>query len=179
MCFVLRDEVDELDNRHSGFWLSLARWLWTVKTPQNAYHGCEKHKQWQCVNVIDITWGYIYFSTCENFGQKFICVQYPLLLSARHIGIIFHIRPMMIFTFKAIIGRFQYRSNNIVHPKRMVGWMLTYIIFFQHSASNMTFVPNNLVFNLFSYVIIDICLNSLASTMAVWMHLCLCSIKRY
>ncbi len=26
-CFVLRDEVDELDNRHSGFWRSLVRWL--------------------------------------------------------------------------------------------------------------------------------------------------------
>ncbi len=25
-CFVLRDEVDEL-NRHSGFWRSLVRWL--------------------------------------------------------------------------------------------------------------------------------------------------------
>ncbi len=27
--------------------------------------------QRQCVNVIDITWGRIYFSTCENFGWKF------------------------------------------------------------------------------------------------------------
>ncbi len=26
-CFVLRDEVDELDNHHSGFWCSLVRWL--------------------------------------------------------------------------------------------------------------------------------------------------------
>ncbi len=26
-CFVLRDEVDELDNRHSGFWRSLVWWL--------------------------------------------------------------------------------------------------------------------------------------------------------
>ncbi len=26
-CFVLRDEVDELDNRHSGFWRSLVRCL--------------------------------------------------------------------------------------------------------------------------------------------------------
>ncbi len=33
------------------------------------------------------------------------------LLSARHIGIIFHIRPMPIFTFKAIIGRFRYQSD--------------------------------------------------------------------
>ncbi len=30
---VMRDEVDELDNRHSGFWRSLLRWLCTVKTP--------------------------------------------------------------------------------------------------------------------------------------------------
>ncbi len=85
-CFVLRDEVDELDNRHSGFWRSLVRWLWTVKTPlkmlatdaKNAkdrtrsdffYDG---RKFWrQCVNVIDVTWGRIYFSTCENFGRKF------------------------------------------------------------------------------------------------------------
>ncbi len=27
------DEVDELDNRRSGFWRSLLRWLWTAKTP--------------------------------------------------------------------------------------------------------------------------------------------------
>ncbi len=25
--------MDELDNRHSGFWRSLVRWLGTVKTP--------------------------------------------------------------------------------------------------------------------------------------------------
>ncbi len=25
--FVLRDEVDEFDNRHSGYWRSLVRWL--------------------------------------------------------------------------------------------------------------------------------------------------------
>ncbi len=27
--------------------------------------------QRQCVNVIDTTWGRIYFFTCENFGRKF------------------------------------------------------------------------------------------------------------
>ncbi len=32
-CFVLRDEVDELNNRHSGFWRSRLRWLSNVKTP--------------------------------------------------------------------------------------------------------------------------------------------------
>ncbi len=26
-CFVLRDEVNELDNHHSGFWRSLVQWL--------------------------------------------------------------------------------------------------------------------------------------------------------
>ncbi len=31
--FVLRDEVDELDNRHSVFWHSLVQWLRVVKTP--------------------------------------------------------------------------------------------------------------------------------------------------
>ncbi len=77
--------MDELDNRHSGFWRSLLRWLWTVKTPlkmlatdaENAknqtrsefFYDGRKFRR-QCVNVIDITWGRIYFSTCENFGRK-------------------------------------------------------------------------------------------------------------
>ncbi len=26
-CFVLRDEVDEFDNHHSGFWRLLVRWF--------------------------------------------------------------------------------------------------------------------------------------------------------
>ncbi len=89
-CFVLRDEVDELDNLHSGFWRSLLRWLWTVKTPlkmlatdaKNAknrtrskfFYDGRKFRR-QCANVIDITWGRIYFSTCENFG---LSVQWPL-----------------------------------------------------------------------------------------------------
>ncbi len=30
---ALLNEVDELDNRRSGFWRSLVRWLWIVKTP--------------------------------------------------------------------------------------------------------------------------------------------------
>ncbi len=77
--------MDELDNRHSGFWRSLLRWLWTVKTPlkmlatdaKNAknrtrsefFYDGRKFRR-QCANVIDITWGRIYFSTCENFGRK-------------------------------------------------------------------------------------------------------------
>ncbi len=89
-CFVLRDEVDELDNRHSGFWRSLLRWLWTIKTPlkmlatdakstknrtrSEFFYDGRKFRR-QCVNVIDITWGRIYFSTCENFG---LSVQWPL-----------------------------------------------------------------------------------------------------
>ncbi len=78
--------MDELDNRHSGFWRSLVRWLWTVKTPlkmlatdaKNAknrtrselFYNGQKFRR-QCVNVIDIAWGRIYFSTCENFRRKF------------------------------------------------------------------------------------------------------------
>ncbi len=89
-CFVLRDEVDELDNRHSGFWRSLVRWLWIVKTPlkmlatdaknaenltrYNFFYDWRKFRR-QCVNMIDTTWGRIYFSTCENFG---LSVQWPL-----------------------------------------------------------------------------------------------------
>ncbi len=57
-------------------------------TSQNAFYESEKWKesnpirfffydghkfQRQCVNVIDITWGRIYFSTCKNFG---LCVQW-------------------------------------------------------------------------------------------------------
>ncbi len=92
-CFVLWDEVDELDNRHSGFWRSLLRWLWTVKTPlkmlatdvKNAKNRTQSKKNFdgrkfrrQCANVIDITWGRIYFSTCENSDEKFgLSVQWP------------------------------------------------------------------------------------------------------
>ncbi len=94
-CFVLRDEVDELDNRHSGFWHLLLWWLWTVKTPlkmlatdakntknrtrSEFFYDGRKFRR-QCANVIDITWGRIYFSTCENFGWK-IRTQCAMALS--------------------------------------------------------------------------------------------------
>ncbi len=84
--FVLRDEVDEFDNRHSGFWHPLVRWLWTVKKPlkclpwmrktqkieadPNFFYDSQRFLR-QCVNVIDITWSRIYFSTCKHFGRKF------------------------------------------------------------------------------------------------------------
>ncbi len=85
-CFVLRDEVDQLVRRHSGFWCLLVQWLWIVKTPlkmpatddKNAENRTrseffyDKQKfQRQCVNVIDTMWGRIYFFTCENFRQTF------------------------------------------------------------------------------------------------------------
>ncbi len=84
--FVMRDEVDELDNHHSGFWRSLLRWLCTVKTPfKMLATDAKKAKNWtrsklyydgrkfcrRCVNVIDITWGHIYFSTCKHFRRNF------------------------------------------------------------------------------------------------------------
>ncbi len=73
------------------------RWLWTVKTPlkmlatdaKNAknrtrseffYDG--RKFQRQCVNVIDITWGRIYLSTCEKFGRK-IRTQCAMALSLK------------------------------------------------------------------------------------------------
>ncbi len=61
---VLWDEDNELD----WFWCSLVRWLWTVKTP---FKMLATDVGRQCSNVIDITWGHIYFSTCEHFGWKF------------------------------------------------------------------------------------------------------------
>ncbi len=37
--------------------------------------------QRQCVNMIDTTWGRIYFLTCEYFGQEFrLSVQRPFKL---------------------------------------------------------------------------------------------------
>ncbi len=99
-CFVLRDEVDELDNRHSGFWRSLVWWLWTVKTPIKMLAMMRKnwnklnlirifYDGWkfrrQCVNVIDITWGRIYFSMCKNFG---LSVQWPLMTRQRDVVVV-------------------------------------------------------------------------------------------
>ncbi len=44
-------EVNELDNRHSGFWRLLVRWLWTVKTPQNACYGCKKRQKSNSIQI--------------------------------------------------------------------------------------------------------------------------------
>ncbi len=60
--------------------------IFVILSYQNACYGCENtgNQTWsdffydgrkfqrQWVNVIDTTWGRIYFSTCENFGQKFL-----------------------------------------------------------------------------------------------------------
>ncbi len=62
MCFVLRDEVDEFDNHHSGFWRSLVA-LNCQNTSQNACHGCEKCNKKRKSNPIRI-----FFMTDENFG---------------------------------------------------------------------------------------------------------------
>ncbi len=77
-CFVLRDKVDELDDRQSGFWRLLVRWLWIVKIPlkmlatnakkQNIYwliklFFFDGQKFWrQCVNVIDSMRLYLFFN---------------------------------------------------------------------------------------------------------------------
>ncbi len=39
------------------------------RTRYNFFFDGQKFRR-QCANVIDITWGRIYFSTCENFGRK-------------------------------------------------------------------------------------------------------------
>ncbi len=94
-CFVLRDEVDELDYRYSGCWRSLVRCLWTVKTllkmlatdAKNVeiktrfefFHDGRKFRR-QCVNVIDITWGRFYFLTCKNFGQNWCAMTFSWIL---------------------------------------------------------------------------------------------------
>ncbi len=63
--------------------------LFPILSYQNACNGCEnaENRTWsefffngrkfrrQCANVIDTTWGRIYFLTCENFG---LSVQRPL-----------------------------------------------------------------------------------------------------
>ncbi len=85
---VLRDEVDELDNRHSGVRLysgsELSKHLKMLATDaenekkknqtRSEFFYDRRKFQRQCVNVIDITWGCIYLSTCEHFG---LGVQWP------------------------------------------------------------------------------------------------------
>ncbi len=62
--------------------------VFLILSYQNACYGCEnaENRTWseffydgqkfrrQCANVIDTTWGRIYFLTCENFGHS---VQWP------------------------------------------------------------------------------------------------------
>ncbi len=55
-CFVLRDEVNQLDNRHSGFWRSLVLWLWIVKKTL-------KMLLMDVKNAKKFTWS-------QNFGTK-------------------------------------------------------------------------------------------------------------
>ncbi len=84
-CFVLRDEVDELDNRYSGFWVRLYGGSELSKHLSKCY-GTKKSNPirmflwgrsfWrQCVNVLRII-----FSTCKNFGLR---VQWPWVRNFR------------------------------------------------------------------------------------------------
>ncbi len=43
---------------------------WKNQTRSDFFYDWQKCRR-QCVNVIDRTWGCIYFSTCEHFGRKF------------------------------------------------------------------------------------------------------------
>ncbi len=81
-CFVLRDEVNELDCTVNEFCLyggsELSKHLSKCLLRMRKIEKIEpdpNYDRWkfrrQCVNVIDITWGRMYFLTCENFGQHF------------------------------------------------------------------------------------------------------------
>ncbi len=48
-----------------------------IEPDPNFFYDGRKFRR-QCVNVIDITWGRIYFSTCENFGRK---IQTPCAMA--------------------------------------------------------------------------------------------------
>ncbi len=76
-CFVLRDEVDELDNRRSGFWRSLVWWLWTVKTPIKMLAMMRKTEQIEP----DLN----FFMTDENFRGS---VQCPLMTRQRDVVVV-------------------------------------------------------------------------------------------
>ncbi len=84
-CFVLQDEGWTWQ---SPFWILVFACMVALNcqnTSQNACYRCEKCRKsnpseffydgqkfrQQCVNVIDTTWGHIYFSTCESFGRTF------------------------------------------------------------------------------------------------------------
>ncbi len=58
-CFVLRDEVDELNNCHSGFCRSLLRWLSNVKTPLKML-ATDAKNVFVKLNPIQIFYGSVY-----------------------------------------------------------------------------------------------------------------------
>ncbi len=57
---------------------------WTNRTWSEFFYDGWKFQR-QCVNVIDITWGRIYFSMCKNFG---LSVQWPLMTRQRDVVVV-------------------------------------------------------------------------------------------
>ncbi len=57
---------------------------WTNRTWSEFFYDGWKFRR-QCVNVIDITWGRIYFSMCKNFG---LSVQWPLMTRQRDVVVV-------------------------------------------------------------------------------------------
>ncbi len=80
---LLRHEADQPDNCHPGFWGSLVRWLWIVKTPLKMLGMNVKNAENQTRYNFS-QWGPIYFSMCKNFGFS---VQWPLVLEAWSCGL--------------------------------------------------------------------------------------------
>ncbi len=65
-CFVLQDEVNELDNHHSGFWRSLVRWFWTVKTPLKMLATAAKNTKNQTRSDFFLWWTKIPDEVCKR-----------------------------------------------------------------------------------------------------------------
>ncbi len=68
-------------SKHLSKCLPRMRKTQKIEPDPNFFYDGRKFQR-QCVNVIDITWGRIYFSTCENFGRK-IRTQCAMALSLK------------------------------------------------------------------------------------------------
>ncbi len=120
------DEVDELDNRRSGFWRSLLRWLWTAKTPLKMLAMDAKNAKksnpiqnflWRtkiseavCKRDWHNVRSYL-FSMCEHFGWK---NSHSVCNGLNSFATLFPIRPKFSFKFLP----FSQKSCNTA----FVGW---------------------------------------------------------
>ncbi len=72
-CEWVRDEVDELDNRHS-----LVRWLWTVKTPLKMLATDAKKSKTVCKRDWHNMRSYLFLNMWNILDENFrLIVQWP------------------------------------------------------------------------------------------------------